>query len=61
MKYVWLVGANAVDTDRPFLQLGYTATPANLLTVPVYALACIMTCLVGFVADRYGQRGYLNM
>ncbi|KAH9893416.1 MFS general substrate transporter [Cubamyces lactineus] len=42
-------------------QLGYKATPANLLTVPVYAVACIVTCVVGFVADRYGCRGYLTM
>ncbi|KAI0769158.1 MFS general substrate transporter [Irpex lacteus] len=45
-------------------QLGkpcYTATPANLLTVPVYVLACIVTCVVGFYADRYGQRGYINI
>ncbi|KAI0773329.1 MFS general substrate transporter [Trametes elegans] len=42
-------------------QLGYTATPANLLTVPVYVLACIVTCIVGFVADRHGCRGYLTM
>ena len=40
---------------------GYTATPANLLTVPVYALACIVTCVVGFYADRHGQRGIINM
>ncbi|EKM50636.1 uncharacterized protein PHACADRAFT_264011 [Phanerochaete carnosa HHB-10118-sp] len=42
-------------------QLGFTATPANLLTVPVYALACIVTCVVGFIADRYGQRGLINI
>ncbi|KAL1941223.1 hypothetical protein VTO73DRAFT_7435 [Trametes versicolor] len=42
-------------------QLGFTATPANLLTVPVYALACVVTCIVGFVADRHGCRGYLAM
>ncbi|KAJ3550419.1 hypothetical protein NM688_g5080 [Phlebia brevispora] len=42
-------------------QLGFTATPANLLTVPVYTLACIVTCAVGVVADRYGQRGLINM
>lgn len=29
--------------------------------MPVYTLACIVTCLVGFYADRHGQRGYLNM
>ncbi|KAH9832609.1 MFS general substrate transporter [Rhodofomes roseus] len=42
-------------------QLGYTATPANLLTVPVYVVACICTCAVGFIADKYGGRGYLNV
>ncbi|CAL1714271.1 unnamed protein product [Somion occarium] len=42
-------------------ELGYTATPANLLTVPVYVVACGMTCLVGWYADKKGQRGYLNM
>lgn len=29
--------------------------------MPVYALACLVTCIVGFSADRYGQRGYFNM
>ncbi|TRM57905.1 major facilitator superfamily domain-containing protein [Schizophyllum amplum] len=42
-------------------QIGYTATPANLLTVPVYAFACIITCIVGFCADRYGHRGLFNI
>ncbi|KAJ8469795.1 hypothetical protein ONZ45_g16774 [Pleurotus djamor] len=42
-------------------QLGYQATPANLLTVPVYVFACIITCCVGFVADRWGHRGLLNI
>ncbi|KAF5379314.1 hypothetical protein D9757_007661 [Collybiopsis confluens] len=37
------------------------ATPANLLTVPVYAFACIITCCVGFFADRWGRRGYFNL
>lgn len=41
--------------------MGYHATPANLLTVPVYALACVATCAVGFYGDRKGQRGLLNM
>lgn len=34
---------------------------ANLLTVPVYVLACICTCTVGFLADRYGNRGLFNL
>ncbi|KAG7094143.1 hypothetical protein E1B28_007755 [Marasmius oreades] len=42
-------------------QLGFRATPANLLTVPVYVFACIITCLVGFLADRYGRRGFFNI
>ncbi|KAG6336022.1 hypothetical protein ID866_3057 [Astraeus odoratus] len=42
-------------------QLGYTATPANLLTVPVYVAACICTCGVGFLADRYSKRGLFNL
>ncbi|KAF8916076.1 MFS general substrate transporter [Mucidula mucida] len=42
-------------------QLGYKATPANLLTVPVYVFACIITCIVGFCADKYGRRGYFNL
>ncbi|EPQ56797.1 hypothetical protein GLOTRDRAFT_128218 [Gloeophyllum trabeum ATCC 11539] len=40
---------------------GYSATPANLLSVPVYVLACIFTCAVGYIADRHGCRGYLNI
>ncbi|KAF8967756.1 MFS general substrate transporter [Flammula alnicola] len=42
-------------------QVRFTATPANLLTVPVYVFACIITCGVGFLADRWGQRGYFNL
>ncbi|KAG6811883.1 hypothetical protein H0H92_005409 [Tricholoma furcatifolium] len=39
----------------------FEATPANLLTVPVYAFAGIVTCTVGYFADRYGHRGYINL
>ncbi|KAF9785564.1 MFS general substrate transporter [Thelephora terrestris] len=42
-------------------KLGFRATPANLLTVPVYIVACIVTCGVGFYADRKGRRGLLNI
>ncbi|KLO11523.1 MFS general substrate transporter [Schizopora paradoxa] len=41
-------------------QLGFDATPANLLTVPVYVLACICTCAVGFMADRLGNRALVG-
>ncbi|KAL5513375.1 hypothetical protein ACEPAH_3774 [Sanghuangporus vaninii] len=39
-------------------QLGFAATPANLLTVPVYIVASIFACYIGYVADRIGKRGY---
>ncbi|KAK7694902.1 hypothetical protein QCA50_002090 [Cerrena zonata] len=42
-------------------QLGFQATAANLLSVPVYAWACIVTVCIGFLGDRIGNRGYINM
>lgn len=42
-------------------QLGYRATAANLLTVPVYVFACIVTCGIGYASDKYGHRGYFNL
>jgi len=42
-------------------QLGYTSTKANLLSVPPYAAAAIMTITVGWYADRTGQRGLCNI
>ena len=41
------------------IQLGYSATPANLLTVPVYVIACTATCAAGFYGDRKGRRGLI--
>ncbi|KAI5118029.1 hypothetical protein M0805_004894 [Coniferiporia weirii] len=43
------------------LLLGFEANKANLLSVPVYAWACLVTCVVGFLGDRIGQRAYINM
>lgn len=43
------------------LYAGYEATAANLLSVPVYAWACLMTCVIGFLGDRLGSRGYINL
>ncbi|KAH7920094.1 hypothetical protein BV22DRAFT_1074563 [Leucogyrophana mollusca] len=40
---------------------GFKATAANLLSVPVYVWACIVTVIVGFMGDRLGHRGYLNL
>ncbi|KAF2429822.1 putative MFS transporter [Tothia fuscella] len=42
-------------------QLGYTSTRANLLSVPPYAAAAIMTISVGWYADRTGRRGLCNI
>ncbi|EJF66980.1 MFS general substrate transporter [Dichomitus squalens LYAD-421 SS1] len=42
-------------------QLGFQATAANLLSVPVYAWACIMTVVVGFWGDRVKSRAWINL
>ncbi|KAF7308926.1 MFS domain-containing protein [Mycena kentingensis (nom. inval.)] len=42
-------------------QLGFKATKANLLTVPIYAFSAIVTCCVAVYADRRGRRGICNL
>ncbi|KAG9313103.1 major facilitator superfamily domain-containing protein [Chiua virens] len=42
-------------------EVRFEATAANLLTIPVYVAACIVTCVVGLLADRYGNRGLFNL
>jgi sugar phosphate permease len=42
-------------------QMGYTATKAQLLTVPPYACAAVLTITVGYIADRTRQRGLCNI
>jgi len=34
---------------------------ANLVSVPIYVLACVVTIVVGIVADRTGRRGFVNL
>lgn len=41
--------------------LGYSGVTANLLSVPPYAAAAIFTVVIGYVADRTGQRGMCNV
>lgn len=41
-------------------QLGYQSTTANLLSVPPYAAAAILTVFIGWLADRTRQRGLCN-
>lgn len=42
-------------------ELGFTATKAQLLSVPPYILACLLTVLTGFCADRWKRRGIFNL
>jgi nitrate/nitrite transporter NarK len=42
-------------------QLGYTSTKANLLSVPPYFVAAILTVLVGWYADKTNRRGLINI
>lgn len=41
--------------------LGYTSTTANLLSVPPYAAAAVITVVIGWIADRTQQRGLCNI
>ncbi|KAL9030426.1 MAG: hypothetical protein Q9196_001458 [Gyalolechia fulgens] len=41
--------------------LGYTSTRAQLLSVPPYAAAALLTVAIGYIADRTHQRGLANM
>lgn len=42
-------------------QLGYQATVANLLSVPVYVWGCLVTCFIGFLGDRLlNSRSWIN-
>lgn len=42
-------------------ELGYKSTQANLLTVPPYAAAAVLTVTIGFLADRWRMRGPFNI
>ncbi|OQU99542.1 hypothetical protein CLAIMM_05157 isoform 2 [Cladophialophora immunda] len=42
-------------------QMGYKSIHAQLLSVPPYAVAAVVTIFVGFIADRTRMRGYCNM
>ncbi|KAG6851216.1 hypothetical protein H0H93_015226 [Arthromyces matolae] len=46
--------------DQQHLE-GFTATKANLLSVPVYAWGCFLTCIIGFLGDLYGRRYHINL
>jgi len=42
-------------------KLGFTATKANLLTVPPYAWGCVTTIAVGLIGDRLGNRYWMSL
>ncbi|KAK4541561.1 hypothetical protein LTR36_007858 [Oleoguttula mirabilis] len=42
-------------------ELGYASTKANLLSVPPYAAAAVLTVFIGWLADRTQQRGWCNV
>ncbi|RYP65893.1 hypothetical protein DL771_008077 [Monosporascus sp. 5C6A] len=43
------------------VKLGYTANEAQLMTVPPYAIAAVMTLVVAFVSDRLKVRGIIML
>jgi len=43
------------------LSPGTSATRANLLSVPPYAAAAVVTIAMGFLADKTQKRGFFNM
>ncbi|OMP81323.1 putative transporter [Diplodia seriata] len=51
----------ATWVDAANSELGYASTTANLLSVPPYAVAAILTVAVGWLADRTRLRGYCNI
>ncbi|KAL2607438.1 hypothetical protein R1flu_026011 [Riccia fluitans] len=53
--------ALALNLPSIIKQLGYSSTRAQLLTVPPYVVACVVTISVGYAADRTGNRGIFNL
>ncbi|KAL6310044.1 MFS general substrate transporter [Sparassis latifolia] len=61
MGYDGPLFAFSLFTPTIISQVGFKATAANLLSVPVYAWACLVTIFVGFMGDRYVKRAYVNL
>ena len=53
--------AFSLFTPTVINELGYSSTTANLLSVPPYAAAAVMTVTVGYLADKTRQRGLFNV
>ncbi|KAI0283389.1 MFS general substrate transporter [Russula aff. rugulosa BPL654] len=50
--------AFALFTPTIINELGFKATAANLMSVPVFAFACLVTLAIAVLGDRIGHRGY---
>lgn len=50
--------SKVVLTSTP---IGYESTQAQLLSVPPYAVAAILTVTIGYIADRTHERGLCNI
>ncbi|KAF8309888.1 MFS general substrate transporter [Clavulina sp. PMI_390] len=51
----------ALFTPSIINQLGYKATPANLMSAPPSVWGSMMCVLIGYTADRTGRRGFYNV
>ncbi|KAI9060609.1 MFS general substrate transporter [Trametes sanguinea] len=71
-RKVWLAMGIYMGLDEPLYafslftptiinQLGFQATAANLLSVPVYVWACIMTLIIGMLGDRAKTRAWITL
>lgn len=51
----------SADIYAVLVDLGYENTTAQLLSVPPYAAAALLTIIVGYIADKTRQRGICAM
>ncbi|RHZ68014.1 hypothetical protein CDV55_107053 [Aspergillus turcosus] len=61
MAYFWASVKDWKTYTSALIFSGYTAIKAQLLSVPPFAAAAILTITVGYIADRTRQRGICNM
>ncbi|GKZ18534.1 hypothetical protein AbraCBS73388_001460 [Aspergillus brasiliensis] len=59
--YAFSLFTPTIINELDLTDVGYTAIQAQLLSVPPYAAAAIVTVAIGFIADRTGQRGICNI
>ncbi|KAJ7061515.1 MFS general substrate transporter [Mycena amicta] len=53
--------AFSLFTPSIIKEVRFKATAANLLSVPIYLFAAIVTCSIAVYADRHGHRGMWNI